>query len=140
MNDVIEVSARFTGPMRVEATNGRQVTVMDEPEDKGGQDGALTPDETLMAALAGCTAITLRMYSERKGWPLEDVHVRATLERPERGSKDPTQRITQHVELVGPLDDDQRARLLQIAGRCPVHRTLEAPLAFEERLVTSVDA
>ena len=79
--------------------------------------------------------MTLKLYSARKGWPLEDVSVRVTLDEPERGDEDQTKRFRQHVELFGDLDDDQRERLHQIAGRCPVHRILEGPLAFEEVLV-----
>ena len=78
------------------------------------------------------------LYSRRKGWPLEDAVVQATLELPKPGGE-ATARIVQRVDLRGPLDDAQRARLLQIAGRCPVHRLLERPAVFEEMLVETTE-
>jgi len=94
--------------------------VADEPLDLGGTDMAATPFEFLMASLASCTAITLRMYAERKTWPLEgvDVEVRLT------GGQAPA--IAMQLTLRGPLDDAQRARLHEIAHRCPVSRMLKA--------------
>ena len=87
--------------------------------------------EALLLSLGSCSAITLQMYAERKGWPLETARVRLTLEK---GDKEKPNRIEQHVELVGDLDDDQRERLRVIAGRCPIHRILEGPIEFEEFL------
>ncbi|MDJ0522711.1 MAG: OsmC family protein [Planctomycetota bacterium] len=124
-----EIKARTDGAMRVEATDGTVTTFMDEPASLGGGGTAPTPVQTLMASLAGCTVITLKMYSARKEWPLEDVDVRVTLEDGEKGAPN---RWTQHVTLKGDLDEDQRERLMQIAGRCPVHRILEGENVFEE--------
>jgi len=128
MQDIV---ATTSGGYRVEARAGGHVTVMDEPVDIGGTGTASTPMETMLASLAGCTAITLKMYSGRKSWPLEDVEVRVHLEP---ATKDTAALITQTVTLIGDLDDTQRARLQQIAGRCPVHRIMEGPVSFEERL------
>lgn len=115
-----------------EATARGHSIVVDEPENAGGQDKGLTPYELLLAALGSCTAITLRMYAERKGWPLDDVAVEVSHERThaqdcadcetEEGRLDV---IRRRVELVGDLSDEQRERLLEIATRCPVHKTLE---------------
>jgi putative redox protein len=107
-------------PYATQLVVGHHHTVADEPVDLGGGDTGPAPDEILLSALGACTAITLRMYAERKQWPLEGVEVK--LGYAERG-KDKTV-ITRRVELRGKLDPDQRDRLLQIAHACPVHRIL----------------
>lgn len=99
---------------------GTHHSVADEPVDLGGGDTGPAPDEILLSALAACTAITLRMYAERKKWPLEGVEV--DVEYAERSKEKNVLRRTVH--LRGPLDDEQRERLLQIANACPVHRIL----------------
>ena len=124
-----EVNVRLLEGYRAEATDGRHVVTLDEPEDAGGTDAGMTPVQLLLTALGGCSAITVRMYAARKGWPLEDVSVDVKLYRPARE----TPRIVQEVNLVGALDDEQRQRLLDIAGRCPVHKLVDGPLDTEER-------
>jgi len=131
---MLEVTAHTDGSMRTTATDGTNTVVMDEPLDLGGTNEGLTPLRTLAAALAGCTAITLKLYTARKGWPLEDVDVHVHLEPAAVGTKDSVPMITQTVTLKGALDDQQRARLQQISGRCPVHRIMEGRATFEELL------
>jgi len=94
--------------------------LLDEPLSLGGTDLGPTPNEALWAALGGCTAITLRMYADRKGWPLEAVEVRVHHRR--EGNEE---QVDRELTLYGPLDSEQTARLTEIADRCPVHRTLE---------------
>jgi len=127
-----EMTARTDGGLRVDATDGVVATVMDEPESAGGTGAGPTPVNMLLAALGACTAVTLKLYSARKGWPLEDVEVRVTMEEGEKGAP---YRWTQHVKLVGDLDAEQHERLMQISGRCPVHRILEGENVFEEHAV-----
>jgi putative redox protein len=129
------VTVRSAGAFRVEATNGRHTTTMDlQPADGGDGAGGMGAHETLLAALGGCTAMTLLVYAKRKGWPLEGVdavldHVPAPV-----GSGETPEKITVSVTLLGPLDDTQRTRLLEIAAKCPVYKTLSRPLVVEERL------
>ena len=110
---------------------GRHTLAGDEPAAVGGTDQGPSPYEFLLAALGACTAATLRMYADRKGWPLEEVEVRVTHEKIHAAdcadceTRDGrVDRIARHLTLAGPLDDAQRARLLEIANSCPVHRTL----------------
>ncbi len=106
----------------------------DEPPDKAGANLGPTPTRLLVASLGACTAITMKMYAERKGWPLERVEVRVDLLSyvpvPADGSS-----VRCEIVLEGPLSPDQRERLLAIAGACPVHRILNAPIKIETRLV-----
>jgi putative redox protein len=128
-----EVTTRTLGGFKVEARGSAASLRLDEPKESGGEGTGTTPSETLLAALTACAAMTLMGYAKRKQWPLTNVVVRATLERPPVGSTAP-QRIVQTLTLEGALDDEQKKRLLEIAGKCPVHRTLEGPLVLEERL------
>lgn len=111
-------------PYATQLVVGHHHTVADEPVDLGGGDTGPAPDEILLSALGACTAITLRMYAERKQWPLEGVEVK--LGYAERG-KDKTV-ISRQVELRGKLDAEQRERLLQVANACPVHKILTGPV------------
>jgi putative redox protein len=102
----------------------------DEPLDTGGDDTAPSPQELLAASLASCTAITLEMYAERKGWDVGPVEVDCQYTPAERGC--PT-RFELVVRLPDGLADEQVRRLMQIAAKCPVHRTLDGEVMFEER-------
>ncbi|MFF8770751.1 OsmC family protein [Kitasatospora sp. NPDC015120] len=107
---------------RVDIRSGRHQLAADEPESAGGADTATTPVGLLLSALGSCTAITLRMYAQRKQWPLTTVRVHLGYEKgPEKAV-----RITRRIDLVGDLDDAQRARLLDIADRTPVTRAVSA--------------
>jgi putative redox protein len=101
----------------------------DEPEENGGDDSAPSPQELLAASLASCTAITIEMYAKRKGWQIGDVAVDVDYEPAQRGS--PT-KFKMILNLPKELPEDQRERLMQIAAKCPVHRTLEGEVMFEE--------
>ncbi|NLT05491.1 MAG: OsmC family protein [Solirubrobacterales bacterium] len=103
----------------------------DEPADDGGTDTGPNPQELLAASLASCSAITLEMYARRKGWDVGEVAVAVDYEPAHRGS--PT-RFEIVVRLPADLPEEQRERLMQIVAKCPVHRTLEGEVMFDERL------
>ena len=98
----------------------------DEPASVGGEDQGPTPYELLAAALGTCTTMTVRMYADRKGWPVDEVRTSLRHEKRRDGDDPRVDYIRREVTVEGPLDDGQRARLVEIASRCPVHRTLEA--------------
>jgi putative redox protein len=108
--------------------------VADEPPEAGGTDAGMTPYELLLSAVGACMAMTARLYADRKGWPLTAVRVRLRY-RKITGQPD---EIAAEFTFRGDLDAEQRDRLLQIAGRCPVHRTLEAGIRFQEALAEEV--
>ncbi|MBA3302225.1 MAG: OsmC family protein [Thermoleophilaceae bacterium] len=125
------VARRVGGQLRHHVEiRGHRVTA-DEPEATGGTDAGPNPQELLAASLATCTAITIEMYATRKGWNIGDVTVDVGYEPAQRGS--PT-RFTMKVKLPKELPEDQARRLMQIAAKCPVHRTLEGEVMFEEKL------
>ncbi len=103
----------------------------DEPETNGGDDSGPSPQELLAASLASCTAITIEMYAQRKGWDIGDISVDVDYEPAQRGS--PT-KFEMAVRFPKELPEEQRERLMQIAAKCPVHRTLEGEVMFEERV------
>jgi putative redox protein len=103
----------------------------DEPRDHGGDDAGPSPQELLAGSLASCTAITMEMYADRKGWDVGEIAVEVDYEPAQRGS--PT-KFTMDVRLPKELPEDQREKLMQIAAKCPVHRTLEGEVMFEEKV------
>ena len=104
---------------RVKLQNGRHEFGADEPMDKGGGDTGPAPDEILEASLASCTAITLRMYADRKKWPVAEINVTVDVERV--GTKTV---FTRSIQINGGIDEAQRQRLLEIAKACPVSKSL----------------
>ncbi len=116
-------------------------TLADEPEAYGGSNRGMSPYGFLAAGLGACTSMTIRMYARRKGWPLEHVCVDVTHDKvhaQDAGQSDGPKidRFLREIRLEGPLDDDQRQRLLEIADKCPVHQTLER----ENRITTRLAA
>lgn len=104
--------------------------IADEPEDVGGGDTGPAPGQFLQLSLASCTAITLRMYADRKQWPLDKVKIEINTEKDGN-----TTLIQRDIQLEGDLTEEQRQRLLQIANACPVHKTLSNPIAINTQLL-----
>ena len=128
------------GAVRVESTGdgkfqqvvhaGGATFFADEPKAVGGDATGPTPYDLLLAGLGACTSMTMRMYADRKGWPLHEAAVELT-----HAKVDGVDVIARQVHLTGPLDADQRARVLAIADKCPVHRTLHGEVKVNTRLV-----
>jgi putative redox protein len=109
---------------------GHNITV-DEPPEREGEDEGPSPQELLAASLASCTAITMEMYAKRKGWDIGQVEVGVDYTPAERGC--PT-KFTLELRLPKSLTPEQRERLQVIAAKCPVHRTLEGEVMFEDKV------
>jgi putative redox protein len=124
-----------------EITAGPHHLTADEPAAAGGGDTATDPYGLLLASLGSCTSMTIALYARRKQWPLEGVTVRLRHSRihakdcadceTKEGTLD---RIDREIELAGQLSDEQRQRLLAIADRCPVHRTLVSEIDIRTQL------
>ncbi|HSS34228.1 MAG TPA: OsmC family protein [Solirubrobacterales bacterium] len=126
------LARRLTGMAHEVDLEGGHEIIVDEPPDRGGTDTGPRPTQLLAASLAGCTAITIEMYADRKGWDLGPLEVTVDM-----GYEGPVpSRFDVQVMLPGELDDEQRRRLLVIATKCPVHKVLagEASVTVSERL------
>jgi putative redox protein len=130
----------FTTEMKA----GNHYLTADEPQNYGGQDFGPSPYELLSASLSACTAMTLQMYARRKEWPLENVEVHTSYGKEHALDgvnclEDPQARIDtfrREIILSGPLGTDQRKRLMEIASRCPVHRSLSSPTQILDQEIT----
>jgi putative redox protein len=127
---LVTVTETGSGTFTRQITAGRHQLVADEPRPVG-DDAGPTPYDLVLAGLGACTSMTVRMYADRKGWPLDKVRVtlrHSRIHAEDCAACETTKGWIDHididVELVGDLDDTQRQRLMQIAERCPVHQTL----------------
>jgi putative redox protein len=135
---VVEISETGAGFFQQAVQLGRHNLIADEPVKVGGMDSGPSPYELLLASLGACTAMTVRLYAERKQIALAHVSVRLTHDQlhGSDAAGEPAQsleRITREIRLEGDLSETERARLMQIADHCPVHRTLTGKLEIVTR-------
>ena len=110
--------------------SGKHILIADEPIDLGGTDKGPTPGDYLRMALASCTSITLRMYANRKAWPIDTIEVKV-----DTTQENNTTFFKRNIEIKGNLDDEQRKRMLQIANACPVHKVLSQSIQIETHIL-----
>jgi uncharacterized OsmC-like protein len=145
MNEV-RVKLTMKEGFRTQITAGAHTLIADEPKEAGGTDEGPSPYELLLAALGACTAMTLKIYVERKKLPITDVEVSLTFDRihiddcescvKEEGLNDQeVQHISRLIYVTGDVTEEQKERLLYIAGRCPVHVTLHSNPHVEDAVI-----
>ena len=129
----LTVSENGRGPYQQSVSAGRHTLIADEPQSMGGDDAGLAPFDFLLAALGSCTSITLRMYAQRKNLPLTHVSVALTHEKIDVDGRK-VDRIERNITLIGELSVEQRERLLEIANKCPMYRTLQSDIKIDSRI------
>ena len=135
-----EVIVRSLSNLKNEVSYGNYNTILtDEPVEAGGEDAGPDPYTLLLAALGSCISMTTKLYAKRKGWPLEQVTVRLRQQRihaTDCVTCDKAEGYVHHIErsvkFEGNLSEEQRARLQEIAHRCPVHKTLSSPIVITD--------
>jgi putative redox protein len=124
------IARRVQGYTHEVEVDGHHV-VSDEPPQKGGNDEGPSPTRLFLASLAACTATTVEMYADRKGWELGSVEVEATRES---GDREEPVRYSVEVRIPAPITDEQSERIKAIAAKCPVHRMLTGKVEIEDRV------
>ena len=139
------VIIRSSTPYRCDVEAGPHRWILDEPVESGGTNEGPTPYDMFAAALGGCTAMTLHFYAKREKLPLENVAVRVTHDRQHardcadcESTAGFIHRFKVEIAIDGPLSEEQRQKLLSIAARCPVAKTLQAEIKIDEVLVDSI--
>jgi len=127
MRAVARQTKGFTHQLKVR----EHTLTADEPKEEGGDDAGPSPQELLAASLASCTAITMEMYAQRKGWNTDGMEIDVDYTPADRGS--PT-RFNLVMRMPAHLSDEQVEKLRVIAAKCPIHRTLEGEVLFDERI------
>jgi putative redox protein len=142
----VRAKLKLSQGFRTQITAGANTLIADEPESAGGKDEGMSPYSLLLSALGACTAMTLKLYIERKRLPITDVEVILTFDRThiddcetcsdeDRESKQEVQQISRLIYVTGEVTEEQKKRLLYIAGRCPVHLTLHSHPHMEDAVI-----
>jgi putative redox protein len=132
MADILITGAIGRDHYRVTLRTHNHTIIADEPTESGGGDEGMNPHEILASSLGACTCATLRMYADRKAWPLDGIQVIITLAR---DIEQNATNIHRDITLLGDLTDEQRTRLMEIADKCPVHKTLTNPINIDTSLL-----
>ncbi|KRD58745.1 hypothetical protein ASE40_20770 [Flavobacterium sp. Root935] len=117
---------------KTEIQTGNHIIMADEPIEVGGQDLGFTPTELLESSLAACSAMTIRMYADKKGWDLDKVEIKVGFKR-NLATNQIT--FTKEIQLYGKLDDDQRQRLLEMGSKCPIEKVITGNVLVASKLV-----
>ena len=140
----VEVKESGRGKFAVDISVGPHTLIADEPAAVGGNDLGPTPHDFLLAGLGACTTMTLRMYADRKGIPLKQVRVRLTRRKIKAAdcpdcvtTEGEVEEMSREIILVGDMDEATRQRMLEIADKCPVHRTLSGEIKIRSTLSPS---
>lgn len=134
MSGKVVVAENGKGRYQQQVIAGQHQLIADEPVSMGGSDAGPAPFDYLMAGLGACTSMTLRMYAERKALPLTRIQVELSHEKIEIDGIQ-RDRIHRDITLEGDLTPEQRQRLLEIAGKCPVHRALSQSFQLDCKLI-----
>jgi putative redox protein len=121
-DETIVIDETKAGTFQVKVTAGSSTFLVDEPAAVGGLDSGPNPYDLLSAAVGSCSLMTMRLYADRKKWPLKRIRVKVTHHRDGLAGRD---RFLREIQLFGALDEAQRARIVAISKRCPVHLTIE---------------
>lgn len=113
-------------------TGSEHILIADEPFKVGGRDSGASPTELLAASLAACSTMTMKMYADRKKWPLEEVDCEIEFQRE---IKDSSTTFRKKIIIKGDLDEEQRKRIFEISKKCPVHRILSGSAEIESQLL-----
>jgi putative redox protein len=127
-NQITAVTELDKSHYKTKVYAGGHFIYADEPEDLGGTDEGISPGALLLASLGSCTAITMRMYADRKNIALDAIKIELAICKEGEMSKSTT--ISRKIELLGQMDDAQRERLMQIADKCPIHKMLSNPITI----------
>lgn len=119
---------------RTEIKADGHTIIADEPEELGGKNEGMNPNSFLLASLGSCTAITLRMYADRKKWPVESIRINLSMDVV-KSEQQKTTYIKSHVHFTGNLSEEQKRRLLKIADHCPLHKILSNPIVITTNTV-----
>ncbi len=119
---------------RTEIRSGGHTVISDEPVEMGGKNEGMNPNELLLASLGTCTAMTLRMYADRKEWPVNNICVDLTMDIV-KGNEQQTTYIKRHIKIDGDISEEQRQRMLQIGDMCPLHRIMNNPIVISSNLI-----